>query len=74
MTGRRHKGDTESYRTLATYKERMQSFNASAMKLREYVRVMLELDIMPRRNAAHIVNTTIRRLEREITAIRRLRH
>ena len=71
MTGRRHKGDTEFYRTLANYKERMQSYNASAMKLREYVRVMLELDTSPRRSRQHIVDTAVRRLEREIAAIER---
>lgn len=72
MAGRRHKGDTEFYRTLANYKERMQSFNASTMKLREYVRVMLELDAGQRRTASHITEVAIRRLEREISAIRRL--
>jgi D-serine deaminase-like pyridoxal phosphate-dependent protein len=70
---RRHKRDTEFYRTLANYKARMQSFNATTMKLREYVRVMLELDTGPRRSTSHIRETVIQRLEREIHAIRRLR-
>lgn len=73
MTGKRHKGDSESYRSLDTYKERMQSFNASTMKLREYARVMLDVDITSRRDAAHIVDKTIRRLEKEIHAIRQLK-
>jgi hypothetical protein len=41
------------------------------MKLREYVRVMLELDTSPRRSRQHIVDTAVRRLEREIAAIER---
>ena len=72
MTGRRHKGNTEYYRTLTNYKERMQSFNMSALKLREYVRVMLELDARGKRTDRRIVETSVERLEKEIRAIRRL--
>ena len=72
MTARRHKGDRESYRTLANYKERMQSFNACALKLREYVRVMLELDTTARRTSTHIGQTAVQRIQREIEAIQTL--
>jgi len=71
MAGKRHKGDSSDYRDL-NYNERVKSFNMSCNKLREYVRVMIELDVTPARTAREIVEARIETLRKTIDAIARL--
>ena len=58
-----------SYRELADHRDRVRAFNASCSKLREYVRVMLELDVTPERPANQIVTNRIETIRKEIDAI-----
>lgn len=69
MAGR-HKGDTVGYRDLSNYKERVQSFNMAANKLREYVRVQLELDTTSSRSASEIIESRVETLQKAIEDIR----
>ena len=68
----RHQNDERTYRGLATYKERVQAFNAASMKLVEYTRVQIELDDGSERSPAEIVAARIKTLEKTIGRIRTL--
>lgn len=72
MGQKRHKRDTQSYRSLKTYKERVQSFSKTVSNLREFVRVQIELDAGSKLTPEEIVSKRIQTLEKEIAAIRRL--
>ena len=65
----RHQNDQRTYRGLANYKERVQSFNMAVNKLFEYVRVQIEVDVRPRRTANNIIAARIRTLDRVIDRI-----
>lgn len=67
-----HGREERTFRRLPNYKARMQCLNAWTMKLREYARVMLGLDTTPQRSRSRVIQTIVRRVEREITAINRL--
>jgi hypothetical protein len=72
MAARRHKNDTATYRELANYKERVQSFNMTANLLCEYVRVQLELDASSRRPPSRIVAARVQTLRRAMARINRM--
>ncbi len=72
MAIRRHKNDTATYRELANYKERVQSFNMSVNLLCEYVRVQLEMDAFARRTPADIVTARIETLRKAIDRMNRM--
>ena len=66
-----HGPNNLSYRDLPDYPDRVKAFNATCSKLREYVRVMLELDVTPERPANQIVKNRIETINKEIDAIER---
>jgi hypothetical protein len=68
----RHKNDQSTYRGLANYKERVQSFNMAANKLYEYTRVQTEIDVTARRNEHNIIRARIATLRSLIDRINRL--
>ena len=72
MAIRRHKNDTATYRELANYKERVQSFNMSVNLLCEYVRVQLEMDASARRAPADIVAARTETLQKAIDRMNRM--
>lgn len=72
MTVRRHKDDTATYRELANYKERVQSFTMTVNRLCEYVRVQLELDASPRRPRRAIISARVRTLQRATDRLNRM--
>lgn len=64
-----HGPENLAFRDLPTYSDRVKTFNATCNKLREYVRVMLELDITPEWPANQIVENRIETINKEIDAI-----
>lgn len=69
MNSKRHKNNSLGYSEL-DYKERVQSFNMAANKLREYVRVQLKRDATATRTAREIVESRIETLQKTVDAIR----
>lgn len=58
-----------AYRDLPSHHDRVRAFNAACNKLREYVRVMLELDVTSDRSANQIIANRIETVNKEIDAI-----
>jgi hypothetical protein len=69
-----HGPDNLAFRDLPTYSDRVKAFNAACIKLREYVRVMMELDSTPERPSDQIVENRIETIKKEINAINSLLH
>jgi len=72
MAVRRHKNDTATYRELADYKERVQSFNMTVNRLCEYARVQVEMDTSARRSAADIVTARVETLRKAIHTLNQM--
>lgn len=69
MSARRHMNDSADYRGLPSYKARVQSFNMTCNLLREYTRVMLEIDATPSRSQKDIVDARIETIRKTLDAI-----
>jgi hypothetical protein len=65
----RHQGDTKTYRGLANYKERVQSFNGTVRNLCEYARVQLELDVSGSRSGRDIIAARVETLHKAIDTL-----
>jgi hypothetical protein len=71
MASKGHKGCTADYRELS-YVERVKAFNMACNKLREYVRVMIEVDATPERTARDIVEARLETVQKAVDAMARL--
>ena len=72
MENKRHKRDSETFRSLAKYSDRVKSFNKHCSNLREYVRVMIEIDSNSSRTEKEIIEKRTATLYKEISAINKL--
>lgn len=68
----RHKDDQATYRGLANYKERVQSFNMAVNKIVEYTRVQLEMDTSQKRSNRGIVEARKKTIRKAIDRINQL--
>jgi len=66
-----HKRNSSNYRDL-NYKEKVQSFNMTCNLLREYTRVMLEVDTTPSRSAKEVVAARMETIRKTLDAIARM--